>query len=361
MFNSKEQIMVLTKLGSRLAQSLSLIAIIGCGHNLATAASFSPTVFATGGAVNATSPDSVTVGGGSIWIEYGNGASSTNYTGAGTIVQYSTSGAVQNTYTIPGSVDGLKYNPNTGQVWALQNQDANSRLTLINPAAGTLTSFTYGIPYSSVSGSRGFDDVAFIGSNVYLSETNPSSPSDSVIVKLDISTPTNPITTTSVLTGAGLMATDPDSLKSTPTGGLILTGEGDKALTFITNPGTGAQTATSLQLSLASGATIGSPDDALFTTADSGTFYITDTTANTVYAIAASGIAPNTLFVNTGTSFGSVDTTTGLVTPIFTGTGLHGMEFVPGAAVPEPSTLGISLAGIVLGGVLTALRKRIAR
>ena len=353
--------MAIAKLNSQLARNLSLLAMIGGGHNLVTAASFTPTVFATGNAVNATSPDSVTVGNGSIWIEYGNGSPSTNYSGAGTIVQYSSLGAVQNTYTIPGSVDGLKYNPNTGQVWALQNQDANSGLTLINPATGALSSFTYGAPYTSVSGSRGFDDVAFTGGNVYLSETNPSSPTDPVIVKLNNSTPTSPITLSTVLTGTGLLATDPDSLKSTPTGGLILTGEGDKALTFVANPGTSAQTATSLKLSLASGATIGSPDDALFATADSGTFYITDTTANTVYAIAASGIAPNTLFVNTATAFGSVDPTTGVVTPLFTGTGLHGMEFVPSAAaVPEPSTLGITLAGIALSAA-AVLRRRMAR
>lgn len=351
----------MTKPLYRLVRTLPIIAIIGCGQSFVTAASFTPTVFATGSAVNSTSPDSVTVGNGSVWIEYGNGASSTDYTGTSTIVQYSMSGAVQNTYNIPGSVDGLKYNPNTGQVWALQNQDANSRLTLINPTAGTPSSFTYGLPYTSVSGARGFDDVAFIGNIIYLSESNPASTADPIIVKLNNSTPTSPIMLTTVLTGTGLLATDPDSLKSTPNGGLILTGGGDKALTLITNPGTSSQTATSLQLSLASGATIGSPDDALFTTANAGTFYITDTTANTVYAIAASGIAPNTLFVDTATTFGSVDPVTGVVTPIFTGTSLHGMEFIPSAAaVPEPSTLGITLAGIALSAV-TALRKRIIR
>ncbi|MBV8708441.1 MAG: PEP-CTERM sorting domain-containing protein [Acidobacteriaceae bacterium] len=353
--------MAITKLGSQLARNLSLIAVFGCGYNIATAASFTSTVFATGSAVNATQPDSITIGNGSLWAEYSNGASSTNYTGTSTIVQYSLAGAVQNTYSIPGSVDGLKYNPNTGQVWALQNQDANSRLSLINPATGTVITYNYGDPYPSISGSRGFDDVAFIGSNVYLSVTNPNAATDPVIVKLNNATPTTPVTFTTVLTGTGLLATDPDSLKSTPTGGLILTGEGDGALTFVANPGMATQTATSLKLSAAPGATIGSPDDALFATADSGTFYIADTATNTIYAIAASGLTPNSLFVSTATAFGSVDQTTGVVTPIITGRSLHGMEFVPSAAaVPEPSTFGISLAGFALGAV-AVLRKCIAR
>ena len=36
----------------------------------------SSSVFATGGAVGGTQPDSVTIGDGSVWVEYGNGADS---------------------------------------------------------------------------------------------------------------------------------------------------------------------------------------------------------------------------------------------------------------------------------------------
>jgi hypothetical protein len=49
-------------------------------------------------------------------------------------VQYSPSGAVQHVYTMAGLVDGLKFNPVTGMVWALQNNDGNATLSLINPA-----------------------------------------------------------------------------------------------------------------------------------------------------------------------------------------------------------------------------------
>src|ERR1700722_20930876 len=109
----------------------------------------SSSVFATGGAVGGTQPDSVTIGDGSVWVEYGNGADSTGAGGSSTIVQYSaTSGAVQHNYTISGLVDGLKFNPTTGMVWALQNNDANATLSIINPTTHTVSGpLKYGPPY----------------------------------------------------------------------------------------------------------------------------------------------------------------------------------------------------------------------
>ncbi len=331
-----------------------LIGALWLSPKVAVAASYTSSIFATGVPVNARSPDSVTYGNGSLWVEYSNGAASSNYSGNSTLVQYNLSGAVQNTYSLGGNVDGLKYNPSTGVVWALQNQDGNSQLSIISPSTGSVNTYFYPSPVSS---SRGFDDVAFLGNNVYLSQTNPASASDAVVVKLNSSNPATPLSFSTVLTGAGILATDPDSLKSTPTGGLILTGEGDGALTFITNPGTVSQTASSVKLSGGNGATIGSPDDAIYATAASGTFYVTDSSTNTVYAIAASGLAANTsLFVSVGNMFGSVDPATGIVTPILTGTGLHGAEFV---ASPEPASVGMALAG---AGILAfaAYRKRTA-
>ena len=90
-------------------------------------------VFATGGPVGGTGPDSVTTGDGSVWVEYGNSGVSTGAVARATIVQYSFGGVVQHVYSISGLVDGLKFNPVTGMIWALQNNDANSTLSLINP------------------------------------------------------------------------------------------------------------------------------------------------------------------------------------------------------------------------------------
>ena len=83
------------------------------------------TTFASGTAVNATQPDSITLSKNSVWVEYGNGADSTGLRGSSTIVQYKRNGQILYTYSIAGSVDGLKVDPRTGLVWALQNQDGN--------------------------------------------------------------------------------------------------------------------------------------------------------------------------------------------------------------------------------------------
>jgi DNA-binding beta-propeller fold protein YncE len=55
-------------------------------------------------------------------------------------VRYGFNGAVQDTFLIAGEVDGLKVNPVTGVVWALQNQDGNSTLSLIDPTTNTASS-----------------------------------------------------------------------------------------------------------------------------------------------------------------------------------------------------------------------------
>lgn len=335
--------------------TISLMAAVCAMQSPVWADSFSERVFATGAAVGGSAPDSVTLGGNALWVEYGNGASSSGGAGNSTIVQYSLSGAVLHTYSIAGSVDGLKYNPNTGQVWALQNQDANSALTIINPSNGQLTSYTYGSFYSA-SATRGFDDVAFTGGKIFLSETNPAAPSDPVIVQLTGSL-SSPIQASTVQTLSGLLATDADSLKSTPSGGLILSGEADNALNFITNPGLANQSATSVALVTAAGAAAGSPDDTIIPTATAGTFYVADTAANVVYAITGSGLTVGSLYGNVGGSFDGIDPTTGLVTTKVTGSSFHGMDFDP---APEPATWGAVLTGLLLCGSLVS-RKKISR
>src|SRR5271165_7621446 len=58
--------------------------------------------FASGVPLSATSPDSVEVGLGSVWISYQNGADSTGLFGSSTVVRYSWTGAVQNTWSVAG-------------------------------------------------------------------------------------------------------------------------------------------------------------------------------------------------------------------------------------------------------------------
>lgn len=326
----------------------------------------SVSTFATGGAVSATGPDSVTTGDGSVWVEYGNGADSTGAGGSSTIVQYSGSGAVQHTYTISGLVDGLKFNPVTGTVWALQNNDGNATLSIIDPTTHTVSGpLSYGPPYTYGPGGgsgRGYDDVAFLDGKVYLSYTNPASSADPVLQILNNgNTPSGTLTTTTILTVAdtGISSPDIDSLKSTPSGQLVLTSEGDGpttgnpigTFTLISNPGTAKQTVTNVPVKDAAGLASQGMDDVLFPSRSSGWLYVAASGNDTVYKLFLTGLdtsAPIIAF-NGGSiggfnELGVVDPTTGVIESSFlTGVkGLHGMDFV---AAPEASTWAMMLLG----------------
>ena len=310
-------------------------------------------IFATA-PTGASQPDSITTGNGSIWVEYGDGAQSDGSSGSSTIVQYNLLGNTQNTYTIPGLADGLKFDPATGDVWALQNQDGNSTLTLINPATNQVSApLSYAPPYVyGADSTRGYDDVAFKGQQVFLSYTNPANPGDPVIQELTNGTaPFGSLQTTDVLrlgdtgtnlaTGATnqpLPVTDPDSLKLLPDGSLILTGEHDKAFTFISNPGTAQQSASFIALPSSST----SPDDAVMPTATSGTFYISNQNSNDIVAAQVTGLNTGDLYASVGSAVDQIDPTTGTETPIITGlNAAHGLIFVPA------SSGSLDLAGLL--------------
>jgi len=294
----------------------------------------------------AKSSDSITAGNGLIWVEYGDGAKSDGSAGSSTIVQYDLLGNVQNTYTLPGLADGLKVDPATGVVWALQNQDGNSTVTLIDPATKQVSApLSYAAPYVyGPDSTRGYDDVAFVGQKVFLSYTNPENPVDAVIQQLTNGTaPFGSLQTTDVLrfgdTGTNLVTgelnqplpvTDPDSLKSLPDGSLILTSEADKAFVIVRNPGTTEQTAGFVNLPAGSS----QPDDVIMPTASSGTFYISNQNDNDILAVKVTGLNTNDLYATVGSNLDEIDPATGTVTPVVTGlNAAHGLLF-------EPSTSG---------------------
>jgi hypothetical protein len=309
--------------------------------------------FATGTSLGSTQPDSITYGDGSIWVSYQNGADSTGLSGSSTVVRYSPTGTVQNTWSIAGNVDGLRIDPSSGLVWALQNNDGNSTLTTINPVSNSTTLYTYGNSYTNAP-NRGFDDVQFPHGNTFLSETNPASNSDPIVLRLTTGL-SSPLQVAGILnsqfTGINLATglsstdtiTDSDSLILAPNGDLVLTGEADKQLVFIHNAGQTNQSESFINLL----GTNGNPDDSAFPMSASGYFLVSDTGANTVYKIWASNLAPGSVYVDVGTEFGILDLSTGIVTPIFTGTSPHGLAFVP---TPEPGTLVSVLSGLAMCG-----------
>jgi hypothetical protein len=276
-----------------------------------------------------------------VWVEYSNGADSTGLSGSSTIVQYMLNGQIRHTYSINGSVDGLKVDPRTGRVWALQNQDGNSTLSIINPKMHTV----FGpISYAVTSGTRGYDDVVFRGDQVFLSYTNPVAPLDATIQLLQDGT--NPLVVTPILTmgatGTNLATgqsnqpttdTDPDSLKLTPTGDLLLSSEADGQLIFVEKPGRPDQSVRFLQLlDPSTGLAVSAIDDAVFATAVKGTFYLSDTGNNRVLKIDVDHVPVGSLFVSVGSlnELAVVDIHTGFTTPLVSNlNGPHGLEFVP--------------------------------
>jgi hypothetical protein len=233
------------KINHKLLNCLLGAACIAAAQRTAEAATITSQLFATGAAVGANSPDSLVFGAGSLWAAYTNGADSTGASGSSLVVRYSLGGAVLKTWSVSGSVDGLRIDP-SGNIWALQNQDANSALTIINPTTNVATTSTYGSSYNANANyaGRGFDEAVFTNGQTYLSVTNPNAGSDPIIVQLNASlqiTGLFPSTFTgkSLATGetTSFTITDPDSLKLTPSGDLALTGEGDKAVVLIHNIG----------------------------------------------------------------------------------------------------------------------------
>jgi hypothetical protein len=291
-----------------------------------------------------TAPDSITIGDGSVWVEYGNGADSTGAGGSSTIVEYSMTGQIENTFTVTGLADGLKFDAATGDVWVLLNNDGNSLLQLINPKTRQISSpLSYAPPYIyGPTSSRGFDDVVFDGKRVFLSETNPVNPDDPVIVQLlNGQNPSGPLQTKSILTlgdtGTNLVTgeqnqplpvTDSDSLKLLPNGELLLTGEADGAFVFVKDPGTSHQTQSFVTLPAGD-----IPDDAIMPTSTSGTFYVGNQGGNDVISINVTGLNTHDLYADIANKneLVQIDPNTGAVTHVADLNNPHGLAFVPSA------------------------------
>jgi|GEM_PF-472313 len=295
-----------------------------------------------------SAPDSITMENGSFFVEYGNGADSTGAGGSSTIVQYDKAGNIEHSYTVPGSVDGLKFNPYTKEIWALQNQDGNSTLTLINPVTHQVTG---PLSFANPSATRGYDDVVFKGDKVFLSYTNPNGAGDPTLVELvNGDRPTGTLLTTPILLDGAMgfdtvtgqteviPQTDPDSLKLAPNGDLILSSGADGTIIDVQNPGTANQAVSFTPIKGVAAGNAGL-DDVIKPSATAGTFHLTDTAGNTIYSFHATGLNTNDYYVSVASlgGFGQVDPTTGNFTPLVTGPNFasaHGLVFVPDRNAP---------------------------
>jgi hypothetical protein len=282
-------------------------------------------------------PDSIAVLDGHVFVGYGDGAAPDGSDGkSSTIVEYKLNGDMVTTYTVPGHNDGLRVNPKTKQIWAMQNEDGSPNLVIIDPRTKTQTEYTFGpTPHGG-----GYDDIAFRGDDVFLSASNPANNPNAfpAIVKAHIRG--NTVVVTPVLSGTAtaidiptntpiaLNLQDPDSMIFNPFGDLVLDSQADSELIVVQHPGSRHQSAYHLPIT-----ENGSPvqiDDTIFATDSHGVILVSDRDGETVYVITRNIFSPGAAYSATPSSVAALDPDTGVLTDVVTGmVSPHGMAFVP--------------------------------
>jgi hypothetical protein len=337
-------------------------------------AGFAVTTFASApGTAPATSgPDDVATLEGNVFVAWQNGVGTKGeanpHTGqtAGTLVEYDRAGNTLQSWSLAGKIDGLGGDPERHRLIATVNEDGNSSLYTIAPrapASSQVRHYAYSpAPDSGATGGvltgGGTDAVVVDDGRIFLSASNPTSPSATAMFRVRLHqgtgvaslTPTFADNTTASDAVSdqpvSLALTDPDSnalvpLASPRFGGQVaLDGQGDQQLVFARRPQGLAPRLTRLALTH-TGASAG-VDDVRWTSGSSGTLIVVDNGAGTVYAVAGP-FAPGEAFASLdtvgtaeqNTEVDTLDLSSGQLTPFLTGlTKTKGLLWLP---APEPA------------------------
>jgi len=240
-------------------------------------------------------------------------------------------GTIVHTYTVLGHNDGLKVDPVTQRLWAIQNEDANANLVIIDPETHEQKLYTFG---PTLHGG-GYDDLVFKGCKVYVSASNPANNPNSGPAIVSARLQGNLVETEPVLAGTAnaidvptgatvqLNLQDPDSMTLDPLGNIVLDSQGDQELIIVSDPGSSNERVLRVPLSyLVSGvSTPVETDDTAFVTSTQGFILFADKGLNTVFKLSKNAFVPGTAFTaaDGGPFVGTVDLTTGIITPIVTG------------------------------------------
>jgi len=262
-----------------------------------------------------------------------------------TIVEFSLHGAVKRQFHVPGHNDGLRI-INGHFLWALQNEDANPNLVVIDLHSGVQTQYQF--PPTPHGG--GYDDIALRHGSVYFTASNPNLNSSNVnvfpaLVRATLSG--NSVVLEPVLAGNGqatdfttgkitnLNLTDPDSMTVDPRGNIVFVSQADSVLVFVHHPLKPDQAAGVLPLSSSvtgpAGATI-TIDDTAFAPSRATSLLVTDVQGGAIYKIERParpvfgfkpGFAPGQAYSASDTLglVGTLDVDTGFITPVVTGFG----------------------------------------
>jgi hypothetical protein len=327
---------------SLAALMFSMIAVPAFGQKPQAVSPYKLTVFATAPA-GMSAPDSIAVLGDHVFVGYGDGHAPDGTDGLNSqVVEFGMDGSVVHIYTVPGHNDGLKVDPFTHRLWALQNEDANANLVIINAKTQKQKLYTFG---PTLHGG-GYDDIVFRGCKVYISASNPANTtmnSGPAIVSARLegrSVEIEPVlagdaSAIDIPTDATIQLnlTDPDSMTLDPLGNIVLDSQGDQELIIVSNPDSSNQRVLRLPLSYltSTGPMSVETDDTAFITSTQGFLLFADKGLNTVYILQKNAFSPGTAFTaaDGGPFVGTLDFTTGVVTPIVTGlSNPGGMVFV---------------------------------
>jgi hypothetical protein len=306
-----------------------------------------------------SAPDSIAVVNGHVFVGYGDGHAPDGSDGKNSqVVEFAMDGSVVYTYTVPGHSDGLKADPSTHLLWALQNEDASPNLVIINPVTHQQKLYTF--PPTLHGG--GYDDIVFRDCKVYISASNPAhNPNNGpAIVRVRIEG--GSIDVDPILAGDAnaidipadswvhLNLQDPDSMTLDPLGNLVLDSQADQELIIVSNPGASNQRSLRLPLTYI---TLAGPkpveiDDTAFVTSNEGFILFADKGLNNVFTLTRRAFVPGTAYTaaDGGPFVGTLDLFTGIVTPIVTGlmdpggmmfvdTSKHGAEDFGGSSCRE--------------------------
>jgi hypothetical protein len=312
--------------------------------------SYTLSVFATAPA-GLSAPDSIALVGGHVFVGYGDGHAPDGSDGKNSqIVEYTMAGKPVHTYIVHGHSDGLKVDPATGNLWALQNEDANAHLVIIDPVTQKTTLYQFG---KTLHGG-GYDDIVFLNGRVFISASNPAKTAPNTgpaIVSVTLGKGT--VAIESVLAGDAqaidlvsaqttkLNLTDPDSMTSDPLGNLVLDSQGDQELIIVSNPGESTQSALRLRLRYWTSAGLRrvEVDDTTFVTSSQGFILFADKKLNTVYKLERPAFAPGSAYTaaDGGPFVGTIDLTSGVITPVVKGLSNPGGLVFVDTSTPVPS------------------------
>ena len=290
-------------------------------------------------------PDAVEVDGSHIFVDYQNNSvkDGSDNSKMSTIVEYNRDGSVAKTFSVPGHSDGMRVDPSTHLLWVTSNEDANPLLMTIDTTSGAITNYTLA---PTVHGG-GYDDLAFLNGKTFIACSNPNldANGNNVFPALDqVTLQGSKATVTPVLMGNAtamdtlakttvtLNEVDPDSLTIDQQGNLVLVNQAGSELVTIQNPGTPTQQVSRIPVG-------DQLDDTVWATTGQGELLVADGTLNAIFTVRtqfAVGTLNKSIYTeapnDSGTSsfLGTVDPTTGFVTPVVIGLGKPtGLYFLP--------------------------------